>query len=245
MRNSRLLNFSVSPRQLVSVVTAVLVLLLAAGSFAISWDALRDMALRYGFEGWRANIWPLLVDASLVIFSLAVVNAHLNVESVWRQWGLVFIYTAGTVFFNVLHAPDNTMARVMAAVAPVSLFFSFELLMGQMRGAIARREIVSSVHEYEIERDTLQRDITKLAKQKERLTLQIAENTQFDGISMEKVRQGKEQAQQNRIEQLFQLKTTQPDATQQSLADQMNLSVSTIRRYEKKLNGRVADAQQN
>ena len=125
--------------KLIAYLTSILFSLVAIGSFALSYNALRAIAIANGIpDNWLGDIWPLLVDVSLVVFSLAVVTAHLYSESTRKQWMLVTIYTIATVMFNMLHAPDNLLARVIAAIPPVSLFFIFELLMEQLKNSVTR-----------------------------------------------------------------------------------------------------------
>jgi hypothetical protein len=83
----------------------------------------------------------LLIDASLIVFSLAVVNAHLHTESTARQWALVALYTVATIAFNILHAPPTPLARVVAVIAPLSLFFSFETLMRMLKNSVTRATV--------------------------------------------------------------------------------------------------------
>lgn len=126
--------------KLIAWLTSILFSLVAVGSFALSYNALRAIAIANGIpDNWLGDIWPLLVDFSLIVFSLAVVTAHLYSESTRKQWVLVTIYTIATVMFNMLHAPDNLLARVIATIPPISLFFSFELLMEQLRNSVMRK----------------------------------------------------------------------------------------------------------
>ncbi len=113
----------------ISITTATLVFLVAIGSFSLSYSALRDVAIQNGIDESLAYIWPLLVDFSMIVFSLSVVNAYLQSETTWKQWGLVGVYTIATVSFNVAHAPHDLQAQVVAAIAPVSLFFSFAICL--------------------------------------------------------------------------------------------------------------------
>lgn len=140
--------------QIISYLTAGLVLAVALGSFALSYNALHGLAIQNGINGSLSYIWPLLIDASLIVFSLAVVNAYLQSESTYKQWGLVGIYTIATIGFNILHAPNDIQSRIVAAIAPISLFFSFEILMSQLRNSVKRSSLLESVKQLE-ERFTL------------------------------------------------------------------------------------------
>jgi hypothetical protein len=125
-------------QRLISYSSILLVFLLAAGAFVLSYAALWETALSYGLPPRLAWIWPLLVDFALVVFSLAVVRASLYGERTLWPWLMVALYTAATVAFNILHAPDNLASRVIAVVAPISLFLSFETLMGMLKGEVKR-----------------------------------------------------------------------------------------------------------
>jgi DNA-binding transcriptional regulator GbsR (MarR family) len=138
---------------LIQLTTAFLVLLVAAGSFALSYNALKEVALSNGITGRLAYLWPFLIDFALIVFSLAIVNAYLQSESTWKQWSLVGLYTVATIGFNIAHAPNDLQARIVAAIAPVSLFFSFEILMGQLKASARRSSLVKSLAELEAELD--------------------------------------------------------------------------------------------
>lgn len=129
----------------ISFVTGLLILLIAIGSFALSYNNLHQTALAYGVDSGLAIIWPLLIDFALIVFSLAVVRASLYSERTWWPWLLVGLYTVGTLSFNVLHAPDNLTAQVVAVVAPLSLFLSFETLMAMLKNGVKRSNVVLSL----------------------------------------------------------------------------------------------------
>jgi Trp operon repressor len=133
------------PTQTINYSTAFLVFLLAAGSFILSYSNLYETGLSLGLSPKLAWIWPLLVDFALIVFSLAVVRASLHNEQTWWPWLLVGVYTAGTVGFNVYHAPANLAAQIVAIVAPVSLFLSFETLMGMLKSGVRRSGLVQSI----------------------------------------------------------------------------------------------------
>lgn len=141
--------------------TAILVLLLAIGSFTLSFSALQDMASLHGIVGWKSYIWPLLIDLSLVVFSLSVVNAHLQQESTFKKWGLVGIYTIGTLVFNVLHAPQNYQSMVIAAIAPISLFFSFEVLMSQLKSNVVKYGLSQTIKDLQLNLSKIKDEIAE------------------------------------------------------------------------------------
>ena len=166
----------------IALTTAALVFLVALGSFTLSYNALRDYAAHNGIPGHLAYIWPLLIDFALIVFSLSVVNSYLQSESTFKQWGLVGVYTLATIGFNVAHAPGNLAAQIVAAIAPVSLFFSFELLMGQLKTSVKKQGLARNIEQLgqdlNAKRSTVQNVDQQLEQKRstiERLDEQIAE----------------------------------------------------------------------
>lgn len=166
----------------ISRATAGLVAVLAALSLTLSYNALRDVAAANGLAGWQSVIWPLLVDFALIVFSLAVVRNSLYQELTAWPWLLVFIYTAGTVTFNLIHAPDNLTARVVAVVAPASLFLSFETLMSMLKSEIKRAGATASLAELNRQAaaavaalDELAAEISTLTGQRDHLSKELSE----------------------------------------------------------------------
>ena len=142
--------------KLIALTTSTLVLIIALISFILSYHALQGVASTFGLDGYLSYLWPLLIDFSLIVFSLCVVTAHLHDESTWRQWLLVGLSTVLTCTYNYLHAPDNFIAHSVAVIPPIMLFFSFELLMMQLKNSIRRN---TEVQELTHQVDTLQQQV--------------------------------------------------------------------------------------
>lgn len=131
----------------IAYLTSILVAIVALMAFALSYYTLQGVALANGLPVLLSYVWPLLVDFSLIVFSLTVVTANLHGESTWKQWALVGVYTAATIFFNTLHAwpallPLLVSKILVTCVPPLSLFFSFELLMNQLKNSVTRNQKV-------------------------------------------------------------------------------------------------------
>jgi len=224
----------------INLLTALLVLSLAIGAFILSYHALLEMALTHGITGWLAYIWPLLIDASLVVFSLAVLRASLNGERTLYPWLLVSLYTIATIVFNILHAPADIVARIIAAVAPVSLFLSFELLMSMTRTEVTRAGLVQTVTELAQEKDKLQAEIIvldrKIDQAQDKLQDtnrgQIGENT-GNVQRLNQKRQAKMEARRQEVAALLDTGKDLPD-----IAQAVGVTVKTVKRDIMALNGR-------
>lgn len=151
-------------------VTSALVLVVAIISFALSYHALQGVASVNGLNGWLSFIWPLLVDFSLVVFSLCVVSAHLYSETTWKQWVLVSISTGLTVFYNALYAyPEMILPLaqrlLIIGLPPVMLFFSFELLMSQLKSSVKRSQQQATLTAWDNALAIAQKGFDELAEQ--------------------------------------------------------------------------------
>lgn len=131
--------------KVVSNITTWLVLILAVIAFVLSYNALRAVAVDNGIPDKLAYIWPLLVDFALVVFSLAILRASLLNERTFWYWVMVICFAIATTGFNFVHAPANTLARIVAIVPPVALLLSFEVLMSMVRSNVRRSAMAQPV----------------------------------------------------------------------------------------------------
>jgi hypothetical protein len=118
--------------------TAVLVGLLAIAAFALSFEALRDLAIVTGAIPNPKHAWlfPVLLDGGVVVFSLAALRASLTGND--RHWymTLVVVVTLLSVAFNVAHATRGVLPAIMAGMPPLLLFMAFESLMRQIQDSL-------------------------------------------------------------------------------------------------------------
>lgn len=158
--------------RLLSTVTGIMVALLAAGAFALSFDALQKLAHDHGVSIGLTWIWPLILDGAIVVFSLSVLRASLFRESVRYPMALVVCATGASLVFNMAHAQEGTLAKLMAAVPPLALFASFELVVRQIRSEVERGGCLASLSELSAQMDHLSQKRDILAGQIERFSVQ-------------------------------------------------------------------------
>jgi hypothetical protein len=132
------------------VMTAV-VLGVAGAAFFTSFEAIRDFAARSG--GIRAeHAWlvPLLVDSFIFIASAAdlwftVTGAARSVDGwaqrtiIWSPKLLLALAASGSFALNIAHAEAAWAARGVAAIPPIALVLTFEILLAVVRRAAAAR----------------------------------------------------------------------------------------------------------
>lgn len=232
--------------KIIALTTAFFVFLLAIGSFALSYSALQDVATQNGITGLLSYVWPLLIDFSLIVFSLAVVNAYLQSESTSRQWALVGVYTLATIGFNVAHAPNNLQAQIVAAIAPVSLFFSFELLMNQLKLTVQKhglqlnvKQLTDQLYTKRKELDTRQNELDKMSvkldEAKRKLDQLQSEISQAESVKNSSILHAQEakfnsdvNSKKERLNTLVDILRVKPDEPVSNLADTLQVSRPTV-----------------
>ncbi len=230
-------NKTTNYNKIIAITTALLVLSIAIISFVLSYSSLRLYALEHGIAPGLSYLWPLLVDLSLVVFSLTVVNQYLQSESAKRQWLLVAIYTMATIAFNALHAPQNIQSVIVFCVAPISLFFSFEVLMSQLKTSISKSNITNNIQHLAVKQQTLIQDIDAKYSTIQKLDVQIQSlDVQIQSLkSTHKAAQDGFSAKSFELGQIDGLLSA--GISQKAVGEMLGVSVGTISNRVKALNG--------
>lgn len=216
-----------------SASTGVLVALLAAGAFALSFDALKQLADENGVSSGLTWVWPLVLDGAIVAFSLSALRASIHCERVAYPMALVVIATSTSVVFNVAHAPSGLLAHTMAAVPPVFLFLSFELLMRQLRGEVQRRSVILSLESLTEEAKRAESHRVQLAKQVEALKAE-RKNIKTEAKSatvqelLDKANRSKQEKIRSRRAQVAEL--SEQSLTIAEISSVLQVSPKTVRR---------------
>jgi hypothetical protein len=129
--------------------TAAMVAFLAISAFVLSFEALRDLAEREGgLTGPASWMFPVIVDGAICVFSLSALRAELAGDHRDVRWikGLVLAVTLSSVGLNTLHAHGRPLAMVIAAVPPLLLYGSLEVLLLQARRRFVPAEVTATPH---------------------------------------------------------------------------------------------------
>jgi septal ring factor EnvC (AmiA/AmiB activator) len=213
------------------------------------------LAIQIGVAPTIAWLYPAIIDGAIVIFSLSVLRANLNGERTVYPWALVTVFTILSILLNIIHAEKLLLAQFLAAIPPVALFLSFELLLAQLKETAVRLEaqnslveIVLEIQEKETELDKLVRErsetieklegeIGRLVEQKGQLKNQIqhhpngksaAKASESDTIG--RARQQRTSKKQEAMQQMEVIRT-KPNATLSELAVEIGRSKSTVGGY--------------
>jgi Protein of unknown function (DUF2637) len=135
----------------VIVTMVVVVLAVASAAFFTSFEAIRAFAERSGgINPKHAWLAPLLVDSFIFIASaadlwLTITGSSRSAQGlmqhvlVWSPKALLAFAAGGSFALNIAHAPDHIGAQAIAAVPPIALVLTFEILMMIVRRAVAAR----------------------------------------------------------------------------------------------------------
>jgi len=110
-------------------VTGVMVLVIAASAFCLSFYNLQLQAIESGINPWLSWLWPVCIDATLIAGSLMILRASLRNTSPVVGWAVLLSFTSVSVGFNVIHSPPDIISQLAHAVPPIALCVSIELLM--------------------------------------------------------------------------------------------------------------------
>jgi Protein of unknown function (DUF2637) len=113
-------------------VSAAGVLVLAGAAFTLSYDALHQLALDSRVRPGLAWLWPVVIDGTIVVALLTVLAAKRAAARAGYPWALAGLFSTASVAFNIAHAPERPVARLVFAMAPVALVLTTHLLMQQV-----------------------------------------------------------------------------------------------------------------
>ena len=110
-------------------VIEIVVIFIAAGSFIISYNNLHESAIEMGIPWPMSFIFPLTIDAFLIICTLFVLYAGQKCKPTWEGWLFLVLYTIASISFNIHMAPDDWWSRAGFAMCPIGLCIALHFLM--------------------------------------------------------------------------------------------------------------------
>lgn len=130
------------------VLMAVVVLVATGDGFAQSYAGLYHWAIEHGLSGWKAESFPLLVDAFIAVgelglFALALEGHRLRKDGMsWADVALPFgIASAGwgvSLVFNIGAAGRDFADQATAAVPPVASMLGLLVLLRTLHRLVTR-----------------------------------------------------------------------------------------------------------
>jgi len=242
----------------------ILTFLLALASFTLSYRALEALALETrAIDPALAWLFPLLLEGAVIIFSFGVLRANILGEDARASWLLTVLFSGSSIAFNYYHAPEDSLAQIVSVVPPLALLLAFKQAMSQIKGSVKRQALTLTLSDLDRQRQEAEAEeaglLDKLAKLQDKL--QAGEDKLAElrrDISEAKKEQKEAQSQtspsivpprdkagqaiQDKIAQrrAFVLELLEGGQDKQQIAETLDVSVKTIQRDIKSLNGRVA-----
>jgi len=115
--------------RLIQFIFALLFCIITISAFALSYVNLTAAALQAGIPDYLAWMWPLCLDAFIVMGSIFILQANLKNEPSWQGWIVLLCFTVISTTFNIAHSPVDPFSRAAHALPPIALCASLELLM--------------------------------------------------------------------------------------------------------------------
>jgi outer membrane murein-binding lipoprotein Lpp len=168
-------------------ITGTLTLLLTLFSFILSFNALTDLAAEHGVS--IPPLFPLIVEAGVVIFSMNALYRSVNGESVWWQWALIIGSSLLAGSFNVAHAQADILSRVMSAMPSLFLLLSFETFIGQIKHVVKRANTVESIEQLTDELNRKRQELDELIRTKQAEVDQLNNEADRVNVSIEQAKQ--------------------------------------------------------
>lgn len=123
-------------------------------AFILSFGALRDLAADVGIV--YPALYPVMIDAGLVIYNIMALQSSLNGERNRYAWALIILATAASVCLNVVHSLAVLPAwlaaglgSAMAAIPPLVIFGAFHLVVLRIEQHARHQRLTRTVAELE------------------------------------------------------------------------------------------------
>lgn len=122
-----------------AVGASIVIVVLTAAAFWLSYEHLHDVAAMNGLTGVRAWAWPATVDLFIVAGEILILRASLQSRVDKFAIGLTATGSIGSILLNVagVGAGASVMEYVVAAVPPSAALIAFAALMRQVHERLA------------------------------------------------------------------------------------------------------------
>lgn len=249
------------------IIACVLIVL---ASIAISFSVLRQTAIHLGFNWWQAILWPSLVDGVILTMSLMLIRrSRLRLGSGWH-WALLVTTELTSIFINAAHGADIGVMAIMAhALPPIMLFFLTKIISIDVRdNAILQGTVLAlddlAQHATNLAKNNTTQAAVLASKQNELAELERKTKAAQDQLKalQSQLKRGKQAANgaksplndvpishaneakqagiDARRQKILKLYQQDPNVTQKQLSQELNVSIDTIRRDQRALNGQLS-----
>jgi len=154
-------------------------LIVAVGSFILSFVNLKEQAIEAGITPLLSSIWPVIIDVTLISGSVTILQSNVRNEPAYVGWGVLLLFTAISAFFNVIHSPPDVISRAAHLIPPLSLCVSAELLTRNIKKHLEQQQdtpIVAVQHQQSTEQNLISRTRASATENMERIRDHFTKN---------------------------------------------------------------------
>lgn len=116
---------------------------LAVASFAMSFEALRGLALANGMSGWAASLFPLAIDVAILVYSLASYVRRSQGLRATMELGFVITVTLASLILNVMSgaAPSPLLHVIIHGAPPICLAMAVEAAIRMLEAKNKKKKV--------------------------------------------------------------------------------------------------------
>lgn len=122
-----------------TVISIVLMALLAVTTFVVSYNSLYGLAVASGVSQDIAWLWPFSLDGLLVLSAIVRMKYSLDGKAHLPSTAILGCATLMSVGLNVVHAPSNVVSQIVFAIPPATLFISSEISMSMLQEVVEQK----------------------------------------------------------------------------------------------------------
>lgn len=112
---------------------SVTVLILAISAGVLSYNSLRELAIKSGIDPMLAFLFPITLDGLILAGSLLILYFAVRGKRSGYGLFLTALGVIGSIAGNVVISPNNLTYQILHATSPVVLFLALESLMILLR----------------------------------------------------------------------------------------------------------------
>lgn len=124
---------------------ALLFIIISVSSFSLSYLNLMSAAIDAGIIPALAWLWPLTIDAFLIMGSLFILQSSLQDEKPAEGWIVVSVFTVISIGFNIAHSPADWLSRAAHAIPPIALCWSLHMLMVRLKRDLMKPDTADEI----------------------------------------------------------------------------------------------------
>lgn len=156
------------------IISGLIVLSVAIIAFILSFKNIAGLAYSNGYEDLSFLV-PFVIDLPIIAFSISAMVSTLKGDSNKKELGLIALFTAVSIVFNIAHSNMQLIGIGIAVLIPSALFLSFHSFMHQVEGGVKESRTINTIQGLVSRLEELKVEQDKLTDENEKLNFSIEE----------------------------------------------------------------------